>query len=81
MDFITGLPKVQGKNCIYEMVDRLIKYAHLFPITSDFKASQVVKLFFKQNFRLHGFPRNIISDRDSKFLSYFWKEFFHLERD
>lgn len=48
MDFITGLPKVQGKDCIYVVVDRLTKYAHFFPITSDFKASQVADLFFKE---------------------------------
>ena len=68
MDFITGLPKVQGKDCIYVVVDRLTKYAHFFPITSNFKASQVAELFFKEIFRLHGLPRNIVSDRDSRVL-------------
>ena len=71
MDFITGFPKVQGKDCIYVVVDRLTKYAHFFPITSDFKASQVPKLFFKEIFRLHGLPRNIVSDQDSRFLNCF----------
>ena len=47
MDFITGLPKVQGKDCIYVVVDRLTKYAHFFPITFDFKASQVAELFLR----------------------------------
>lgn len=45
------------------VVDRLTKYAYLFPIKSDFKASQVAKLFFKEIFRLHGLPRNIVSDK------------------
>ena len=63
MDFITGLPKIQGKDCIYVVVDRLTKYAHFFPIKSYFKASKVAKLFFKKFFRLHGLPRNIVSDR------------------
>lgn len=80
MDFITGLPKVQGKDCIYVVVDRLTKYEHFFPIKSDFKASQVAELFFKEIFRLHGLPRNIVSDWDSRFLSSFWKELFHLAR-
>ena len=62
MDFIAGLPKVQGKDCIYVVVDRLTKYAHFFPLKSDFKASQVAELFFKEIFRLHGLPRNIVSD-------------------
>jgi hypothetical protein len=32
MDFITGLPKVQGKDCIFIRVDRLMKFAHFFPL-------------------------------------------------
>ena len=32
MDFITGLPMVQDKDCIFVVVDRLTKYAHFFAI-------------------------------------------------
>lgn len=60
------------------MVDRLTKYAHFFPITSNFKAYPIAELFFKEIFRLHGLPKNIVSDRDSRFLSYFLKKLFHL---
>jgi transposase InsO family protein len=78
MDFITGLPKVQGRDCIYVVVDRLTKYAHLFSIPSESNASQVADLFFREVFRLHGLPRNIVSDRDSRFLNAFWQELFRL---
>jgi hypothetical protein len=38
----------------------------------------VVELFFREVFRLHGLPRNIISDRDSRFIGTFWRELFRL---
>jgi hypothetical protein len=78
MDFITGLPRAQGKDCIFMVVDRLTKFAHFFPISTDFSAAQVAELFFREVFRLHGLPKTIISDRDSRFMSTFWQELFRL---
>ena len=78
MDFITGLPKIQGKDRIYVVVDCLTKYSHFMAISTDFKAPQLAEVFFKEIFRLHGLPKNIVSDRDPKFLSLFWKEIFKL---
>jgi hypothetical protein len=60
------------------VVDRLTKFAHFFPIATDFSATQVAKLFLREVFRLHGLPKTIISDRDSKFMSTFWQELFIL---
>ena len=64
MDIIMGLPKVNGKDCIFAVADRLTKYAHFFAIPSDFQATQVAELFFREVFHLHGLPQNIVSDRD-----------------
>ena len=78
MAFITGLPKTQGRDCIYVVVDRLTKFAHFFSISSEYKETQVADLFFKEIFRLHGLLKNIVSDRDSRFMSAFWQELFRL---
>ena len=47
MDFIIGLPKVLGKDCIFVVVDRLTKFDHLFVVTTTFIAAQVTEIFFK----------------------------------
>ena len=78
MDFITGLPKVQGRDCLYVVVDRLTKFAYFFSITSDYSAAQVPELFFREVFKLHGLPKTIVSDRDSRFTGAFWQELFRL---
>jgi hypothetical protein len=78
MDFITGLPKAQGKDCIFVVVDRLTKFVHFFMIPTDYNAVQVAELFFREIFRLHGFPQSIVSDRDSRFINTFWQELFRL---
>jgi hypothetical protein len=69
MDFITGLPKTQGKDCIFIVVDRLMNFSHFFSIAIDFSVTQVAELFFREIFRLHGLPKTIVSDRDSRFMS------------
>ena len=56
MDFITSLPKVKGKDCIFVVVYRLTKYAHFFAIPLDLQAAQVTELCFKEVFHLHGLP-------------------------
>lgn len=78
MDFITGLVRVQGRDSIFVVVDRLTKFAHFFFIAVDWSASQVAKFFFWEVFCLHRFSRTIVSDKDSKFLSTFWQELFRL---
>jgi transposase InsO family protein len=77
MDFIVQLPKTKsGFDAIMVVVDRLTKRVHFLPTTTNASAPDIAKLFFNQVFRLHGLPQVIISDRDPKFVSKFWKTLF-----
>jgi hypothetical protein len=72
MDFITGLPKSEGKSVIMVIVDRLTKYAHFFSLSHPFKSSTIVTAFMETVQKLHGSPKIIVSDRDPIFTGHFW---------
>ena len=76
MDFITKLPKTTRQhNEIWVIVDRLTKSAHFTPINESYTMDRLARIYVNNIVALHGVPLSIISYQDSRFTSYFWKNF------
>nr|GFB03125.1 putative reverse transcriptase domain-containing protein [Tanacetum cinerariifolium] len=74
MDFVTNFPKTAaGQDTIWIIVDRLTKSAHFLPMRKDDTLEKLMRQYLKEVVSKHGVPVSIISDRDGKFTSYFWK--------
>ncbi|XP_021746202.1 uncharacterized protein LOC110712091 [Chenopodium quinoa] len=70
MDFVTCLPKSKsGNDTIWVVVDKLTKSAVFIQMKETWEMEQLEKAYIKNVVRLHGFPKDIVSDRDSRFLS------------
>ncbi|GKC83403.1 putative reverse transcriptase domain-containing protein [Tanacetum coccineum] len=74
IDFVTKLPKTtSGQDTIWVIVDRLTKSAHFLPMKETDSMEKLTRQYLKEVVSRHGVPVLIISDRDSKFTSHFWK--------
>src|SRR6266481_4874454 len=74
MDFMGPLPVSSNYNYLLVVIDHLTSQVHLLPTTTHVTLKEVAWIFLKEIVRLHGVPDSIVSDRDMKFISSFWKE-------
>ena len=74
MDFVSGLPRTRSNHdAIWVIVDRLTKSAHFLAIRMTYSLDRLAQLYIREIIRLHGAPLSIVSDRDPRFVSKFWR--------
>ncbi|GJY24030.1 putative reverse transcriptase domain-containing protein [Tanacetum coccineum] len=74
IDFVTKLPKTTtSQDTIWVIVNRLTKSAHFLPMREDDTLEKLTRQYLKEVVSKHRVPVSIISDRDGKFTSHFWK--------
>ena len=74
MDFIGELPRSQGYNSIFILICKLTKYAFFIPCNTNLTGKKAAQLFFNRIVTHVGLPKQIISDRDTRWRNLFWKE-------
>ena len=66
MDFIPELPRSDGFNNIFVIVDKLAKYVVFIPTTTTISEKETAELFFHHIILKFGVPQQVISDRDTR---------------
>ncbi|GKD28347.1 putative reverse transcriptase domain-containing protein [Tanacetum coccineum] len=74
MDFIMNFPRSSSRyDTIWVIVDRRTKSAHFLAIREDYKMEKLARLYIDEIVARHGVHVSIISDRNGRFTSRFWK--------
>ena len=60
---------------MWVIVDRLTKSAHFLALQMTFTLEEFYRLYMHEIIHLHGVPVSIVSDRDPRLTTLFWKSF------
>ena len=75
MDFVTHLPRTRARyDSLMVIIGYVTKMMMLRPTHSTATAVDTTMIFMDAVARLHGLPRVIVSNRDTKFISNFCRE-------
>lgn len=66
LDFVIGLPTSNGHTCIMTVMHQFSKAVHFIPLPKLLSAKETTELIVHV-FKLHGLPRDIVSDRRPQF--------------
>jgi len=75
-DFITDLPGFKGATIILVVVDRFTKMAHFIPIKKK-DSPTVAKAYLENIWKYHGFPEDVVLDRDSTLTGSFFTDLYN----
>jgi hypothetical protein len=77
VDFNTNFPRTfKQHDSIMVVVDKMTKETHIILVKNTHKETNIVEIYMKEVVRLHGVPKEIVSERDPKYTSNFWKGVF-----
>jgi len=65
MDFIEGLPKSDGNEVIFIVIDRFSKNDLFMALTHPYTAITTARVFMDNVYKLYDLPATIVSDRFS----------------
>jgi hypothetical protein len=74
MHFVVGLSECEGFDAVWVVVGRLLKMRHFIPCHTTIDAVGLAKLSLGDVVRLHGLPKEIVSDWGPQFASTFWAQ-------
>ena len=76
MNFMTHLPRTPWRHdVVWLIVDQLTKSTHFLAVRMTFTLEEFCRMYIREIVWLHGVPVSIVSDRDPRFTTHFWKSF------